>query len=344
LRIAVITDAWHPQVNGVVTTLEALQSYLEHNGHQVLVVHPGMFNTRPCPLYPQIQLAKNAASQLTVHLDAFAPEAIHIATEGPLGWAARRYCLRRKSKFSSAFHTKFPELLNAACGVPVALGYWVMRYFHGASASVMVPTQAVLEGLRARGFSNLKSWTHGVDLELFPFRSEPGIHDRLEGLPRPISLFAGRVSYEKNIESFLTLNVPGTKVVAGAGPVQASLSQKYPEVIWLGMLPKLELSQAYASADVLVFPSKTDTFGLVMLEAMATGTPVAAYPVDGPMEVLQPRRISDEGTVAGGVMHEDLSLAWAEALAIPRAQAHAHAMQFDWSAAGRQFVANLVMC
>jgi glycosyltransferase involved in cell wall biosynthesis len=343
LRIALITDAWHPQVNGVVTTLEALQNYLERNGHQVLVVQPGMFNTRPCPLYPQIQLAKQARSQTMAHLESFGPDAIHIATEGPLGWAARRYCIRHKRKFSSAFHTKFPELLNAACRMPVAMGYWVMRHFHSASASVMVPTQAVLDGLRARGFSNLKSWTHGVDLELFPFRSQACTHSRLVGLPRPISLFAGRVSYEKNIESFLDLNVPGTKVVAGAGPVQDSLSQKYPEVVWLGMLTKDELSIAYGSADVLVFPSKTDTFGLVMLEAMATGTPVAAYPVDGPMEVLQPKKIADEEPVSGGVMHDDLSQAWARAIAIPRAQAHAHAMQFDWNAAGQQFFANLVI-
>lgn len=214
------------------------------------------------------------------------PDAIHIVTEGPLGWAARSICLKEGWFFTSAFHTKFPEIFKASLGVPVFLGYTVLKHFHQPSSGVMVPTQSVLEGLQKRGFQNLKSWSHGVDTELFRFHEKPAEFPALGRLPRPISLFVGRISYEKNIQAFLDLDIPGSKVVSGVGPLESDLKRRYPNVLWLGILPRNELVQLYASADVFVFPSAADTFGLVLLESMATGTPVACFPVDGPLKSL----------------------------------------------------------
>ncbi|MFS2037043.1 glycosyltransferase family 4 protein [Polaromonas sp. CT11-55] len=338
MKIALVTDAWQPQVNGVVTTLVELVRELAELGHQVEVIHPNLFKTRPCPGYAGIDLAVRPKRGLTEKLDAFQPEAIHIATEGPLGWAARGYCLKRGLRFTTAFHTKFPEILHAALKIPLSWGYALFRHFHRPSSGVMVPTQGVLRMLEQRGFQNLRGWTHGVDTGLFGFESQPRLHPPMGTLLRPVSLFVGRVSYEKNIESFLKLDIPGTKVVCGVGPLEESLKQRYPQVRWMGVLARDELAKVYAAADVFVFPSRSETFGLVMLEAMAAGTPVAAYPVDGPLEVLG----KADGSCHGGVMNEDLQQACYGALAVPRHEARQRALDFSWGHAAQLFESFLV--
>ena len=338
MKLALITDAWHPQINGVVTTLQELVVALAPLGVQVEVIHPGLFRNKPCPGYKGIDLAVRPAKPLAEMLKALQPDAIHLATEGPLGWAARRYCLKNKLAFTTAFHTKFPEILHAALRVPLSWGYALFRHFHRPSSGGMVPTQGVLDMLKARGFAQLKPWTHGVDLGLFEYHDQPLDLPALAHLPRPLSLFVGRVSYEKNIEAFLAMKLPGTRIVCGVGPLEDNLRQRFPDVVWMGVLPRKELAQIYAASDVFVFPSKNETFGLVMLEAMACGTPVAAYPVDGPLQVLG----ADQTGVAGGVLHEDLGHAVAHALQVPRDEARRRAMQFDWPQTAQSFSAHLV--
>mgnify|MGYP003599195249 FL=1 len=338
MKIALVTDAWQPQVNGVVTTLVELVNSLRAGGDEVIVIEPGQFKTRPCPGYPGIDLAVRPGARVRELLDSAQPDAVHIATEGPLGWAARRHCLRRGWAFTTAFHTKFPEILQAAVKLPLGWGYAFFRHFHGPSSGVMVPTRGVAAGLAERGFKNLREWTHGVDTRLFGFSPKAADYAPLGRFARPLHLFVGRVSYEKNIQAFLELDLPGTQVVCGVGPVEDKLRARYPQVRWLGVLPREELARVYAAADVFVFPSRADTFGLVMLEAMATGTPVAAYPVDGPTEVLA----AAPGQPVGGVMHTDLRHAVQQALRIPRADARAHAQRFGWDAAARLFREYLV--
>jgi glycosyltransferase involved in cell wall biosynthesis len=341
MKIALVTDAWQPQVNGVVTTLVELVRELTSAGHVVEVIQPGQFRTRPCPGYAGIDLAVRPAPLVAEKLDAFQPDAIHLATEGPLGWAGRRYCLRRGLAFTTAFHTKFPEIANAATKVPVSWGYALMRHFHRPSSGVMVPTMSVLEMLERRGFRNLRAWTHGVDTELFEFAPERRIYPALGQLSCPVALFVGRVSYEKNIAAFLEMDFPGTKVVCGVGPVAAKLQAQYPQARWLGLLPRPELAKVYAAADVFVFPSHADTFGLVMVEAMACGTPVAAYPVDGPLEVLA-REHPVLGRPLGGAMFRDLREACHAALEVPRAEARQRALDFSWQRATELFAGFLV--
>jgi glycosyltransferase involved in cell wall biosynthesis len=286
-------------------------------------------------------LAIKPYAQLSQQLDHFKPEIIHVATEGPLGWAARKYCLKHQLPFTTAFHTRFPEVLKAALGVPLWLGYALFRYFHKPSAGVMVPTLGVKRLLESRGFRNLREWTHGVDMRLFGYADSVIQHPALGDLPRPIALYVGRVSYEKNIDQFLTMPWHGSKVVCGVGPLENSLKEKFQHVRWLGVLPRDELALVYASADVFTFPSRNETFGLVMLEAMACGTPVAAFPVDGPLEVL--RATGEDMTHRkGGVLHEDLAYASLEALKIPRHQARAQAMTFSWHESTRLFEQHLV--
>lgn len=338
MKIALITDAWAPQVNGVVTTLVELVREVRAAGHDVEVFHPGLFRTRPCPGYAGIDLAVRPGPELARRLDALAPDAIHLATEGPLGWAGRAYCRRRGLAFTSAYHTRFPEILQAALRIPLAWGYALFRHFHRPSGGVLVPTQGVLRLLQQRGFSHLRAWTHGVDLALFPHHEVVRSDPELDGLPRPVWLYVGRVSYEKNIQAFLALDLPGSKVVCGVGPLEGDLRASYPGVRWLGILPRPRLAQIYAAADVFVMPSRSETFGLVMLEAMACGTPVAAYPVDGPIEVLG----QHEGAAQGGVLDEDLRAACLRALAVPRRAAHARAQVFSWHQASAQFLGYLV--
>ena len=335
MKLALVTDAWQPQVNGVVTTLVELVREMEAIGHQVEVIHPGLFDTRPCPGYAGIDLAVRPAKPLARRLDAVGADVIHLATEGPLGWAARAYCLRKGLAFTTAFHTRFPEILRAAVRLPLWIGYAMFRHFHKPSAGVLVPTENVLRMLQAHGFRNLRNWTHGVDVRLFQYQEEPLVYAPLGVLARPVSLYVGRVSYEKNIEAFLRLDVPGTKVVCGAGPLAASLRERYPHVRWLGVLPRDVLAQVYAAADVFVMPSLSETFGLVMLEAMACGTPVAAYPVDGPLEVVgEP--------ACGGALQADLAQAWYQALGVARHVARARAQAFSWTHASQVFLGHLV--
>lgn len=338
MKIALITDAWQPQVNGVVTTLVELVKELENLGHTIEVIHPGLFKTRPCPGYAGIDLAIRPKLMLSQKLDAYQADAIHIATEGPLGWTARAYCRKRGLAYTTAFHTKFPEILKAALKIPLSWGYALFRYFHKHSSGVLVPTQGVLNMLQSRRFKNLRAWTHGVDTELFQFHSCTTGYATFQDLERPIALFVGRVSYEKNIDAFLKLDLPGTKVVCGVGPLEAGLKLRYPGVKWLGLLSRQELAKVYAACDVFVFPSKSETFGLVMLEAMSTGTPVAAYPVDGPLEILASACASN----LGGVMHADLKLATEQALASSRQDARNRAMHFSWRHAARLFESYLV--
>lgn len=332
LRIAIVTDAWRPQVNGVVRTLTETKRELEAAGHTVELIAPERFTTFPCPTYPEIRLSLAGAGKVGALLDAFAPDAVHIATEGPLGWAARKACLKRGLPFTTAYHTRFPEYVNARIAAPLSWSYAVLRRFHGAASRVMVPTPTVKNDLESWGFKNVVLWTRGVDLGVF----KPGPRDRLNTKP-PIFVYVGRVAVEKNVEAFLALDLPGSKWVVGEGPALAGLRAKYPEVSYLGVLQQAELAHVYASADVFVFPSKTDTFGLVLLEAMACGTPVAAYPVTGPLDVLGDRPAER----SGGAMHEDLREACMAALEIPRERALAHARDYSWAECARQFAEHL---
>lgn len=340
MKLLLITDAWRPQVNGVVTTLVELVDQLRAKHHDVTVIHPGLFRTMPCPGYAGIDLAVQPGRKLAEWIAQTAPDAIHIATEGPLGWAARRYCVKHGLPFTTAYHTRFPEILKAAMRLPLWLGYALFRFFHRASSGVMVPTHGVQRLLTSKGFRHLRNWTHGVDVHLFRYVDNPVDHTFLADLPRPIALFVGRVSYEKNIQNFLDMPWQGSKVVCGVGPLERKLKMHNPNVRWLGVLPRDVLAHVYASADVFVFPSRHETFGLVMLEAMACGTPVAAYPVDGPMEVLHDSTVPHKH--AGGVLNEDLALAARMALQVPRSEARAQALRFSWEEATRLFEANLV--
>ncbi len=335
MKILLVTDAWQPQVNGVVTTLVELVRQLQASGHVVVVVQPGQFRTWPCPGYPGIPVAFFPGRRLRELIDAAEPDAIHIATEGPLGWAARRHCLRRRWAFTTAFHTKFPEILHAMLRLPLSWGYALLRRFHRPSSGVMVPTQGVQDMLATRGFGQLRAWTHGVDTRLFALTDPPAGYSPLGPLAHPVSLYVGQISAEKNIDDFLQLDVPGSKVVCGVGPLARALRHRYPNVHWLGLLPRHELAQVYAAADVFVFPSRSETFGLVMLEAMASGVPVAAYPVDGPLQVV--------GRSGGGALHDDLQEAWREALKVKRHEARDRALQFGWAKAASLFVSHLSM-
>jgi 1,2-diacylglycerol 3-alpha-glucosyltransferase/glucuronosyltransferase len=329
MKIMMVTDAWEPQVNGVVRTLKSTTRELQAMGYEVDVLTPLEFLTVPCPTYPDIRLSLLPRGKVSRRLAELNPDALHIATEGPLGLAARRFALTRDLPFTTAYHTRFPEYVQARTGLPLSSTYAFLRWFHGPSQAVMAPTAVVKGDLESFGFRNVVLWSRGVDLEIFkPQRSE-----RLKSAP-PIFLYVGRVAVEKNVEAFLELDLPGSKWVVGAGPALKEIQARYPDVNYLGVLSQAELAQVYACADVFVFPSKTDTFGLVLLEAMACGLPVAAYPVTGPLDVIGESK-------AAGVMHEDLRTACLEALELRREDAVAHARKFSWRAATEQFLANL---
>jgi glycosyltransferase involved in cell wall biosynthesis len=334
LRIAIVTDAWHPQINGVVRTLTRVIHELEAMGHEVRVVSPDLFRSIPCPTYPEIRLALFPKRKLRALLDSLQPCAIHVSTEGPLGLAARAYCRKRQVPFTSAYHTRFPEYVRARARIPLGLTYGLMRRFHGESAGVMVATPSIEAELAARGFGNIRRWSRGVDTELFRPRGEN--EDELKDfgdLPRPVHLYVGRVAVEKNIQTFLDLDLDGSKVVVGDGPLLAELRRRYPQVRFLGTRQGEDLARCYAAADVFVFPSRTDTFGLVLLEALASGLPVAAYPVPGPLDVVD--------GVGVGCLDEDLARAARSALAIPGKRCRAHALQFSWRRSAEQFLENL---
>jgi glycosyltransferase involved in cell wall biosynthesis len=328
MKIAMVTDAWEPQVNGVVRTLKSTARELQKMGHTVEMITPLEFKTLPCPTYPDIRLSLFPGGKVRRRLDELDADAIHIATEGPLGLAARRFALRHGIPFTTAYHTRFPEYIKARVAMPLSWSYGFLRWFHGPSKAVMAPTLVVKKDLEAWGFTNVALWSRGVDLDIF----KPGKSNRLNTEP-PIFLYVGRVAVEKNIEAFLALDLPGSKWVAGAGPALSGIRMRYPGVNFLGVLNQWELAEVYSSANVFVFPSKTDTFGLVLLEAMACGLPVAAYPVTGPLDVL--------GDCKGGVMHEDLRTACMAALDLKREDAAAHASKFSWRAATEEFIANL---
>jgi glycosyltransferase involved in cell wall biosynthesis len=328
MKIALVTDAWEPQVNGVVRTLKSTARELQSMGHTVETLTPLEFKTLPCPTYPDIRLSLFPRAGVTRRLSALDPDAIHIATEGPLGLAARRFALKHGIPFTTAYHTRFPEYIQARTGMPLAWTYAFLRWFHGPSKAVMAPTVVVQQDLEANGFTNVVLWSRGVELDIF----RPRKCDKLKTVP-PIFLYVGRVAVEKNIEAFLALDLPGSKWVAGAGPALAGIRARYPGVNFLGVLNQQELAEVYASADVFVFPSRTDTFGLVLLEAMACGLPVAAYPVTGPLDVI--------GDSRAGVMHEDLRTACLAALELRREDAAAHARKFSWRAATEQFLSHL---
>jgi len=328
MKIMIVTDAWEPQVNGVVRTLKQTRAELEKMGHTVDLLSPLEFRTLPCPTYPEIRLSLFPGGKISRRLKLFQPDAIHIATEGPLGLAARKYCKRHKLPFTTAYHSRFPEYVQLRFGIPLSISYAWFRNFHNAADAVMAPTRVVISDLEARGITNVALWSRGVDLETF----KPADRNRLQ-TRKPIFVYVGRVAVEKNIEAFLELDLPGSKWVCGDGPAAAVLKTKYPEVNWLGVLNQQELARVYSAADVFVFPSKTDTFGLVLLEAMACGCPVAAYPVTGPIDVI--------GMDGPGALRDDLKEACLAALEINRAEVRRFAERYSWAAASRQFLSHL---
>jgi len=338
MKILIVTDAWHPQVNGVVRTIEATRRECERAGIETVVVAPRATMSVPCPRYPEIRLTllpfRHVARLIDLHRAAPGELAIHIATEGPLGIAARRYCIRHGLPFTTAYHTRFPQYLEAMFGVPARWVYRFLRWFHGPAKCVLSPTLEVDRELAAAGLTNVRRWTRGVDLETFaPAQGESPL---LAASARPRFLYVGRVSVEKNIEAFLGLDLPGTRIVAGNGPALERLRQRFPDVVYLGVLGPADLAALYGSVDVFVFPSRTDTFGLVLLEALACGTPVAAYPVQGPLDVL--------GASDAAVLDEDLRAAAVRALHVPRARCRQFAEHFSWRAATEQFVALQTPC
>jgi len=330
MRLAIVTDAWLPQVNGVVRTLGHTVRELSAAGHEVRVISPADFRTVPCPTYPEIRLSLFAGRSVRRRLDALAPDAVHIATEGPLGLAARAWCLRRNWPFTTAYHTQFPEYLRARFPIPVSLGYAAVRWFHGRAARTLVATPSMWRLLESRGFRNLALWGRGVDTDLFRPRDKAFLD-----LPRPVWLYFGRVAVEKGIDDFLSLDLPGTKLVVGDGPAAESLRRRYPDVVYAGYRHGEDLAAHIAASDVFVFPSRTDTFGLVLLEAMACGVPVAAYPVTGPIDVVV------EGVT--GVLGEDLRAAALAALQLSPEACREKALRHSWEAATNQFLSSLAV-
>jgi glycosyltransferase involved in cell wall biosynthesis len=333
MRILLATDAWEPQVNGVVRTLTRTIAECRTMGHEVEVISPDQFKTFPLPTYPEIKLAMGAYEPVQERFKGFEPEAIHIATEGPIGLAARRICLEWKLPFTTSYHTKFPEYVSARLPLPLSAGYAYMRWFHKPSGRLMVATPTMREELTRQGFRNISSWTRGVDTQVF----RPGLEPVFQDLARPVWLYVGRIAVEKNIESFLAVDLPGTKVLVGDGPQREDLIEKYPEAVFAGAKFGDELARYYSDADVFVFPSLTDTFGLVILEAMASGTPVAAFTAPGPADIIPG---SGAGALAPG-QEAGLREACLEALKIDRTAVRAFAERFSWRASAEEFVRNL---
>ncbi len=335
MKFMLVTDAWEPQVNGVVRTLSRVVQESREMGHEVEVISPNDgFRTMPLPTYPEIKLALGAKKEIERRIQAFEPDAVHIATEGTLGWAARAICLKWGWPFTTSYHTRFPEYVHARLPIiPLKAGYAFMRHFHNSGGRLMVATPTMRDELAERGFKNITPWARGVDTELFN-PAKRGIDGGVfADLPRPVFLNVGRVAVEKNISSFLDLDLPGSKVVVGDGPQMAEMKRKHPEARFTG--PKFgdELARHFADADVFVFPSLTDTFGLVILEAMATGTPVAAYPAPGPRDIIP-------GSNAGSV-GEDLQAAALACLELDRGVARAYAETFSWRSCAEEFIRNL---
>lgn len=334
MRIMLVTDAWEPQVNGVVRTLSRTVKELRELGHDVQMVTPADgYKTVPLPTYPEIKMALFAKDDIEDRFEAFEPEAVHIATEGTLGLAARRICIQHRFPFSTSYHTQYPEYVSARFPIPVSWGYAFVRWFHNMAGRVMVATPTMRDLLVSRGFKNLALWTRGVDTEMFNPSLRTPDRGPLAGIEGPIFLYVGRVAIEKNVEAFLKAELAGTKVVVGDGPARADLEARFKDALFLGAKFGGELAACYANADVFVFPSHTDTFGLVILEAMATGTPVAAFVAPGPQDIIP-------GSNAG-MIGPDLAANIADCLTLDRAQVRAYAETFSWRACAEQFLTNL---
>ena len=328
MRILIATDAWHPQVNGVVRTLTSLARSASALGAEIDFLTPDGFPSVGVPTYPGLRVALPNRREIARRIEAASPDAIHIATEGPIGWAARAYCRRRKLAFTTSYTTRFPEYIAVRSIIPAGVSYAVLRHFHAAAAMTMIATASLRQELSARGFRKLGTWTRGVDTDLFT----PDDAAELD-LPRPIFMTVGRVAVEKNLEAFLTLDLPGSKVVIGGGPQRAVLQRHYPKVRFLGEKTGKDLTSHLAAADVFVFPSLTDTFGVVQLEALACGTPVAAFPVTGPLDVIADHPV--------GALDTDLRSACIRALGISRELCRSFALERSWENSARQFIGNL---
>lgn len=328
MRVLVATDAWRPQVNGVVRTYERLDEELSGLGVELTLLTPGEFRTIPCPTYPEIRLAMPGYRHVIERMASVNPDAVHIATEGPVGWMVRTWCLNRGVSFTTSFHTRFPEYLASRFSIPTSWTYAAQRRFHNAGAGLMVASQSLATELEARGFERLLPWTRGVDTDLYHPRDV-----RRFGRDEPVFLYVGRVAVEKNLSAFLDLELPGRKVVVGSGPMLGKLSARYPAVTFTGKKTGEELAECYASADVFVFPSLTDTFGIVLLEAMASGLPIAAFPVTGPKDNVMPG--------VTGVLDWDLRAACLAALDLDRTKVRSRAADYSWDAAARLFISNI---
>jgi glycosyltransferase involved in cell wall biosynthesis len=338
VRIAIATDAWAPQVNGVVRTLEMTVNLMRERGHDVTVISPDQFRTLPCPGYGEIRLALAPRFGLRKTLGEFRPDIVHISTEGPIGWSTRRWCMTNNIPFTTAFHTRFPDYASVRTGLSPDFFWPVMRRFHAPSRAVLSATPRLSDELAGRGIAHTRPWTRGIDTAIF----KPGLdpHPALANLSRPILLSVGRVAIEKNLESFLNADFEGTKVVVGDGPALEELKARYPDAIFTGSLNGSELAQAYAAADVFVFPSKTDTFGLVMIEALACGVPVAGYPVPGPLDIIGANGIGPTNELGGavGAVSESLPQAIADALSCNPTNAAEYGARFTWDNAADQFI------
>lgn len=318
-RIVIVTDAWHPQVNGVVRTLVQVCEGLRQRGHDVSVISPQDYRSFPCPSYPEIRLAFTGKRALAKRLEALQPTSIHIATEGPLGVQARRVCISKGWSFTTSFHTRFPEYVRERLPVPLGLSYGFLKWFHSAAQTCLVPTDSIVKILKLRGFHNTRVWTRGVNRTLFHPRPDVDL-----GLPKPVFICVGRVAPEKNLDAFLSLTLPGTKLIVGDGPDLKRLLREYPDAVFAGQQVGETLARTVAGADVFVFPSRTDTFGLVLLEAIASGLPVAAFPVPGPLDVI--------GSTGSGILSDDLADAAIRALALGKLEPDAYLKDYTWDA------------
>lgn len=338
MRIAIATDAWTPQVNGVVRTLEMTVKLLRERGHDVHMITPDQFRTLPCPGYGEIRLAVAPRFGIRKQLSQIRPDIVHISTEGPIGWSTRRWCIMNDVPFTTAFHTRFPDYASVRTGFSPDFFWPVMRRFHAPARAVLAATPRLMDELAGRGIVHVRPWTRGIDTEIFRMGLEP--HRSLAHLPKPILLSVGRVAIEKNLEAFLGAAVAGTKVVVGDGPAMAELKAKYPDAVFMGSLSGAELASTYAAADVFVFPSKTDTFGLVMIEALACGAPVAGYPVPGPLDIIGQNGCGpfDEISTPVGAVDVSLSKAITRALACDGAAAGDYGAGFTWDNAADQFL------